>query len=299
MQTRPHTSDVRPRWWPGPSAAGAIASNGFTASFWNWDDDAPHETRGGCDPGGHTISIGFDRLETEFMLDGRSRFRGTFRSGMLAIIPAGVHPWAVQRGPARKMHLHLPQTLLALADGKTGHGAGSSAPTLTAAGVIEDAAATRLARRVAAELLQPGAGSQLLMDALGIEFAVHALRHWSERKKDGSPASSGGLGAVALGQVRDYLDAHLAENISLADLAARCGLSQPHFCRSFKAATGSPPHEFQLRLRVERAKRLLDVSDLSVGEVAAQVGYDDPSYFARLFRKQIGVTPKIYRQERK
>ena len=85
---------------------------------------------------------------------------------------------------------------------------------------------------------------------------------------------------------------------SLAELAALTGLSEHHFCRSFVRSTGTPPHRWLLNQRVARAQQLLSSSLLTVAEIAASVGYEDPSYFARLFKRHTGVTPLTYRKER-
>ncbi|MFX8016085.1 helix-turn-helix transcriptional regulator, partial [Acinetobacter baumannii] len=58
-------------------------------------------------------------------------------------------------------------------------------------------------------------------------------------------------------------------------------------------------HRFLVKLRIDKARELLESTDLPIIEIAAQVGYDDPSYLARLFRREVGVTPAAYRRERR
>lgn len=84
---------------------------------------------------------------------------------------------------------------------------------------------------------------------------------------------------------------------TLSDLAALCNLSQFHFCRAFKAATGLPPHRYQIAARIERARDMLLKSQLSIAEVGTAVGYDDPAYFSRLFARETGATPSNWRKE--
>jgi AraC family transcriptional regulator len=95
-------------------------------------------------------------------------------------------------------------------------------------------------------------------------------------------------------RVEDYLLEHLGSTIALADLAALVGLSPHHFCRVFARTFGRSPIRYLIERRIERACVLLDSGTLPVAEVAAQVGYDDPAYFARLFRKHKGVAPSGY-----
>ena len=72
-------------------------------------------------------------------------------------------------------------------------------------------------------------------------------------------------------------------------------MSQFHFARTFKAATGNSPHRYLTQRRIERAKVLLGVTKLSVAEVAYSVGFTNQSHFAAQFYKITGTTPKTYR----
>lgn len=85
------------------------------------------------------------------------------------------------------------------------------------------------------------------------------------------------------------------ENPSLATIAGRVGLAPNYFHRRFRALFGMTPFDFMLAQRLNRARRLLASSDLSIKEVAAAAGYDEPPYFARVFARQMGVAPSAYR----
>lgn len=117
---------------------------------------------------------------------------------------------------------------------------------------------------------------------------------------DASPAmATGGLTPRQLKRVSDHLLDHLADDVSLAELAALVGLSAHHLCRAFKASTGLPPHRWRLARRIERARELLEHSEISITDVAAAVGYEDPSQLAAVFRKTLGMSPTRYRRERR
>jgi AraC-like DNA-binding protein len=109
----------------------------------------------------------------------------------------------------------------------------------------------------------------------------------------------GGLADWQLNRVEDLLRSDLSRNFSLEHIAARAHISPFHFARCFRKSTGLPPHRYLVKLRIEKAKELLEHSTLPITDIAADVGYDDPSYFARLFQKQVGVTPSQYRRERR
>jgi len=74
-----------------------------------------------------------------------------------------------------------------------------------------------------------------------------------------------------------------------------CHLSEGRFAHVFKESTGMSPKQYMLHIKTELACRLLATTDLSVGEVAREVGIEDPNYFCRLMKKQTGHTPKALR----
>jgi AraC family transcriptional regulator len=116
-----------------------------------------------------------------------------------------------------------------------------------------------------------------------------------------SPAanvSKGGLAPWQVRRVTEMMAAWTEADISLESLASNVGLSPYHFNRAFKQSTGLPPHRYQIMLRVERAKDLLANSTLPISDVAAAVGYEDQGQLARLFRREVGITPSQYRRER-
>jgi len=105
----------------------------------------------------------------------------------------------------------------------------------------------------------------------------------------------GGLPPRALRRVREYIAAHLEENITLATLAAVVGFSMYHFARAFKESEGVTPHRFLLECRVRRAQELLAATELPLSEIAVAAGFSDQSHFARRFREFVGVVPSRYR----
>lgn len=122
--------------------------------------------------------------------------------------------------------------------------------------------------------------------ALLTGFALH-VRRAGEVRRD----------TLDLARVTAYLREHVGRDVSLPELAtATSGLSVFHFARRFRAATGMSPIQYFIHLRMEHACRLLDASDEPVHAVARRLGYEDPYYFSRLFRKVIGMAPSDYRR---
>jgi AraC-like DNA-binding protein len=88
---------------------------------------------------------------------------------------------------------------------------------------------------------------------------------------------------------------HLDEPLQVATLAARANISPSHFFALFKRQIGCAPIDYFIRLRMQHACRLLDETVMSVKEVAAALGYDDPFYFSRIFKSVNQVAPSEYR----
>jgi AraC family transcriptional regulator of arabinose operon len=96
-----------------------------------------------------------------------------------------------------------------------------------------------------------------------------------------------------------YLREHLSESITVAGLATAAGLSASHFATVFRKATGVPVLSYLTQLRMAQARELLDTTDLSVREIADQVGYRDAFYFSRHFRTVHHLAPTQYRAQHK
>lgn len=108
------------------------------------------------------------------------------------------------------------------------------------------------------------------------------------------PVPACGKESVALRRVREYLEAHYPEDISLSQLAVLTSRSPFHIARAFSQATGLPPHAYLESVRMRRARELLR-SGISVVETALAVGYPDQSHFTHRFRRHTGFTPGQYR----
>ncbi|NIF28527.1 AraC family transcriptional regulator [Pantoea sp. Tr-811] len=104
----------------------------------------------------------------------------------------------------------------------------------------------------------------------------------------------GSLSAIQWQRVRDYCNEHLAEKISLEELAALCGLERFHFLKLFKHTVGMTPHAWLVRLRLERACVLLSHTQWELTQIAQEMGFYDQSHFNRAFKQAFGVAPSRY-----
>lgn len=108
---------------------------------------------------------------------------------------------------------------------------------------------------------------------------------------------SGGLSKQDLLSAIDYINDNLSQDLRLVDVANVIGLSTSHFTRQFKQTMGITPYQYVIQRRVERAKLLLRRGDLTIQEIALQVGFADQSHLTYLFKRILGVTPKQFLQQ--
>jgi AraC family transcriptional regulator len=153
-----------------------------------------------------------------------------------------------------------------------------------------------LANWLLREITDQALDGPIYAESIGVLVTVHILRAFL-RKGARVSSEAGALSKGRLRRVLDYLAEHLVEPIPIEALAAQCNYSPYHFSRAFKLATGLPPRQYQIRLRTERARELLETTDLPIGEIAAIVGYEHQGQLARAFRKDIGMTPQAYRKD--
>lgn len=98
-----------------------------------------------------------------------------------------------------------------------------------------------------------------------------------------------------LRRATDYINEHLDAPFGLTELAAAVEMNVFHFARQFKQATGQPPHQFIVKRRIERAKKLLKETKTPLVEISLEVGIQSQNHFTTLFRRRTGLTPKQFR----
>jgi AraC family transcriptional regulator len=146
-----------------------------------------------------------------------------------------------------------------------------------------------------AELLSPSHCSDIYMDSLKTLFAVHILRRYTNYQGRMQEVT-GGLPKSKLMQAIAYINEHIGEELSLQTIASELKMSPCYFAKLFKISTGISVHQYVLQSRIRRAKELLAHSELKIVDIALKVGFQCQTHFGKVFRKQIGVTPKGYRE---
>jgi AraC family transcriptional regulator len=214
------------------------------------------------------------------------------RRDMLCLQPAGV-PLFVDGDAADYISIFLAPEIFA--------GALESLPLEEMDGlsllVQTDRVTLHLALALAAMTHQPQASDPLVAEQLGTALAVCVARLLAQRPAQATAPQSLAISPQRLRRVLDYIEASLGERtLSLAEIAAVAHLSQFHFSRAFKSATGTAPHRFVVERRVDRAKTLLADPGISLAEIAAAVGFANQAHFSTMFRRLTSMSPRQYRQ---
>ncbi len=148
-----------------------------------------------------------------------------------------------------------------------------------------------------ADLDADGTGNGFYADSMATALAAHLLRHYSTRKHK-LREHEDGLSRYRLAQAIEYINAHLSVNkLSLESIAAELHMSQFYFCRLFKQSMGMTPHQYLIQQRIERAKQLLRLPELTITRISEDCGFANQSHFAKYFRSRTGVSPQQFRKE--
>jgi AraC family transcriptional regulator len=223
---------------------------------------------------GHTV-------QTAVRLDGRER-RGPQRHGSFCIVPAGVTgTWRFER-PSSALLVRLAPELVA----DTAEAMGLRGVALAPAVHEQDAQVERLGWLIQAA--EDDAGGQLMRDSLAAAIAARLLGRQARRAPEIRVAA---LPAWRLARVRDYIEAHLADDLTLAELAGVAGFSLSHFKALFRQAMGVPVHRYVLERRVERARLMVLEGRRTMTEIAVEVGFAHASHLARSMRRVLGRRP--------
>ena len=244
-------------------------------------------------PGHHTLSVylsgGFGTYLAE-----RPTLRGS--PGRVCVLPAQHESHWVVEGDLHFLHLYVSdvawaERVVRLLDAEP------RAVTLDERILVEDAALMRWAARLNTQSwadidarLSVDALSHAVLDDLVLTAARPVVRSAAERPR-------GGLSAVARRRVVEWIETHLREDFTLADLAAQAALSEFHFARMFRVSMNVSPHVWVAQRRSARARELLRHTTLPLDQVAADCGYTHASHLVRRFRDAFGTTPAYYRRQ--
>jgi AraC family transcriptional regulator len=225
---------------------------------------------------------------------GRALFRGTAIHGDVEIIP-----WGMPGGWELKQHdvafvMSLSPALLGRAAEESGVNGAGAGMELLSRFHTRDLQIEHIAWALKNEMDNGYPCGRVYTDGLALALAAHLVRRHSSL----SPHSGCVNGRMPLRKLKEvllFVDDHLAEDLSLADIARVAGLSLSHLSALFRASVGMPVHQYVLRRKVERAAQLLRGSRLPISQVALESGFAHQSHLALHMRRIMGTTPKKLR----
>jgi AraC family transcriptional regulator len=143
--------------------------------------------------------------------------------------------------------------------------------------------------------LQSGSNNSLYTESLHSTLCLHLLRHYTTSQTEIN-YSDDALPPYLHRRLDEYIQANLSQNITLSDMAQVTSLSTSHLTKLFKQSQGISLYQYVIHCRIARAKQLLKHQQLTIAEIATQVGFADQSHLTHHFKRHVGVTPKVFRQ---
>lgn len=143
------------------------------------------------------------------------------------------------------------------------------------------------------ELRSDGLMEQLYVELLTQALVIYLLRHYSGAPPKIITSIDRKLTPAQMQQALNYIHAHLDQDLSLFQIAEVINISPTYFASLFKRTIGISPHQYVIQQRVEQAKLLLKLkTDLSITDIALQVGFSSQSHLTQQFKRLTGITPK-------
>jgi AraC family transcriptional regulator len=237
----------------------------------------------------HRVAVALAEMNGRVYIDGSPAQPVRLLPGLMAFCPGGV---SVKNGFSAGRMIQIrqrPETYDTIISEIVRGGSVHLGPL----SAIGDPLVLQIASTVAQEV-ENGSLDRILADALNTALAVRIVRGFVDPSKITLELSNG-LSRERLQRVYDYIEAHLDDRLSLADLAGVACLSPYHFSRSFTQAVGVGPQRYVMQRRIEKAKTLMRRTNQPLALIAQEAGFSDQSHLTSLFRREMGTTPGQYR----
>lgn len=266
--------------------------NGMALARWSNQDDRIKDIQSNH----HTLSVYLNGAENSLRRQG-SLTVGSDSSNSVCLMPASLTTsWDVL-GPISLLHFYFSDTHLSQLIEQVWDKDGRSVQ-LDEIDFAQDALLTQLFCTTLGQSNWQDPLDQLALDSATQTALIHTLRNYSQKHLP-TLRPTGGLPAWQLKRVVEFIEHHLDQPLTLADMAGITGLSDYHFARMFKQATGHPPHRYVLHRRLIRARHLLTETSLNMTDIALRCGFGSSSHFSNRFRAEAGVSPTEYRAQKR
>jgi AraC family transcriptional regulator len=216
--------------------------------------------------------------------------RAFVRAPLVSVVPPGQECSMHCAGPGDTLVLRLALRFYV----ERVHAALGEATPLAARFAAFDPFIRALANDLLGELRSGRRPAAAYLEPLGAVLSVHLARHYGAAAQE-SESGPCGLPPHRLMRVQALVRDHISEVLHVERLAAEVHMSQYHFARMFKQATGQAPHLYVVMQRVSHAKALLQETELPLLEVAEQSGFRTQGHFTGVFGRYTGMTPRTFR----
>jgi len=284
-----------------PSCQVTSQGEAVTAAIWRLGPDKTYVMEGPANDS-NVISVPTSgHFQCTYFGDERFKWRRPHGAFRMNLVRAGEQPRGLFTSRQRFaiLHIYLPQALVQrFAVDSAGVPEGRSIELIDPM-CAHDPEIETVCRRMVREMAEPDRCARLMVDALVHVLTIQLIRRHSN--VSGSPV----LDAKRPPSYRDsrfrlaidYLEAHLAEDVGVRELADAAGLSITHLTTLFRDSTGEPPHRYLMRRRFERACELLGDPSINIGDIAYRCGFANSQHLASVMRRRVAMTPTAYRRQ--
>jgi AraC-like DNA-binding protein len=283
--------------WRCPSRPQSLLDadrDGVIVSRWMHRGAAPLEVVNGGSEMHHCIGLALKCTSLAFSHAGRRLVHGRVTAGAVQVTAPAVSVSAVFESAADILHLFVPQKELKDCYEDLFHRPHAGDIVLGDPKPIRDPALDKLGQALAVSQAGDAALGKVFTDSVSLAIVSRLVaRHFTAKTTLSREVTA--LSQWRMNRVIEYVEAHLAESIGLADIAKSAGLTRMHFAAQFRSATGLRPHEYLLRRRIEHAKHLLRTCGQSVIDVALSCGFRSQAHFTTVFKRFVGETPHCWR----
>lgn len=246
-------------------------------------------------PTHYTIGLAMRRTNATLSLSGAMVHHGEISSGMSHICGPNDSAHAIFRAPCDFIHLHISKSFVSQCFDEAEISLSPELPSFSK-NFCKDATIEQLMRSLAVPQIAGPAMGHLYMEGVCLAVVARLIAAQYDRSQTLDKPKIAALANWRLKRALEYIEANIAEPITLADVAASTGLTRMYFAAQFKAATGTRPHEYILRRRIERAQDMLLTSNVTLIDAALSVGFQTQAHFTTVFKKMVGDTPYRWRE---
>ncbi len=243
----------------------------------------------------HRLGVHFGRaVNAHCQCDGRHSLR-IQKHGDIDVVPAGLDGWWEDDADCTILRLGIGPELLSTA--ATAMGRNPETVSLAPKFQLRDARIKSIAWAIKTELEASVPSDRLYGETLALALAIRLVENGNQSGGE-KPATVRSLSALQRRRLVDFIEDHIDQSLSLADLAAVSGLSLSHLKPLFRATFGMPMHQYVLTRRVERARLMLLSEDMPLSQVALETGFAHQSHMAHWMRRILGITPGMIARTR-